>query len=216
MTGSSLVGITLDSTELRRATHSFTSDWRSNLLSWVLDFTHLWSWKGIGTPEFNDFDGWVGEYFWQYTVVICWCWHYQISPSHPVLILILLTMVQWLCEKNKCSGADLRHLSWYWLIVNRNLELNKWLALFALCFLCVAFTVWHTVHCQLSGQYFLSFAHCVVRPAEIWPLPSLCWKSQLQTACVKQMCTSDLTYDPSCFTKSSNWGIDDSYVGEIV
>lgn len=120
------------------------------------------------------------------------------------------TMTVW---KEQCSGADLRHLSWYWLIVNRNLELNKWLALFALCFLCVAFTVWHTVHCQLSGQSFKSFAHCLVRPAEIWPLLSLCWKSQLQTACVKQMCTSDLTYDPSCFTKSSNWEIDDSYVG---
>lgn len=162
MTGSCLVGITLDSTELRRATHSFTSDWRSNLLSWVLDFTHFVvmerNWNTC-IQWFGWVDGWILLTVYSSYLLMLTLRNFTQSPSSYTNTSYDGTMTVW---KKQCSRADLRHLSWYWFIVNRNLELNKWLALFALCFLCVAFTVWNSalsafwsilqVFCTLSCQ----------------------------------------------------------------
>lgn len=91
----------------------------------------------MGTPELNDADGCNGIYCRVPIVeknyflgIKYWLWHHLISSSFVVSM-----RVSWPCEKNHIPVLDLRLLSWYWFNVSRNLELNKWLSLFALCFL---------------------------------------------------------------------------------
>lgn len=99
-------GITLDSTELLGATHSFTSDWRSNLHSWVLDFPHLWSWKGL---EHLNPVIWMGEWIlltiYSSYLLMLTLHNFTQSPSSYTNTSYDGTLTVW---KEQCSGGRFR------------------------------------------------------------------------------------------------------------